>query len=199
MDFRPNVDAVSWFAEAIWPRIQTEVPEVRFYAVGQQPHPRLDPLRADPNITLTGWVEKVSPYIAAASVYIAPLRMGSGTRLKLLQAMASNKAIVSTRIGAEGLTDVGPGSAAGSPSGVQPSVGAATDGRELILVDDNDADAFADAVVALLRDPDRRTALGSAARAFVKAHYDWSVIVPHLENVYAQGFRTVPRDALTVC
>jgi sugar transferase (PEP-CTERM/EpsH1 system associated) len=172
MDFRPNVDAVTWFAEAIWPRVRTEVPEVHFYIVGQRPHPRLDRLRGDPSLTLTGWVKEVRPYIAEATVYVAPLRMGSGTRLKLLQAMALGKAIVSTRLGAEGLTDLSE-----AESGC----------RELVLVDDDNPGAFADAVVALLRDPTRRAKLGVAARAFVEAHYDWRVIIPRLEALYTRG------------
>jgi sugar transferase (PEP-CTERM/EpsH1 system associated) len=170
MDFRPNVDAVRWFADAIWPRVRAEVSEAHFYAVGQRPHRQLDRLRADPSLTLTGWVQEVRPYIAQATVYVAPLRMGSGTRLKLLEAMAMGKAIVSTRLGAEGLSE------GASAQGV--------DGPVLELVDDNDPQAFADAVVALLREPARRATLGAAARAFVRARYDWRVVIPRLEAVY---------------
>jgi len=172
MDYRPNVDAVSWFATDIWPRVRDELPQAHFYAVGQRPHHRLDPLRVDPSLTLTGWVEDVRPFITGATVYVAPLRMGSGTRLKLLEAMALGKAIVSTRLGAEGLVDL-----QGEP---------VTDGREMVLVDDDAPLAFAEAVVALLRDPDRRTELGRAARVFVEANYDWRVIVPRLEALYAR-------------
>ncbi|MCP4515720.1 MAG: glycosyltransferase, partial [Delftia sp.] len=126
MDFRPNVDAVRWFADAVWPRVRAAVPEAHFYVVGQRPHPQLERLRADPSLTLTGWVPEVHPYIAQATVYVAPLRMGSGTRLKLLEAMAMSKAIVSTRLGAEGL--------------YEPTRAPA------LVVDDNDPQAFADAV-----------------------------------------------------
>lgn len=185
MDFRPNVDAVGWFAEAIWPRVRAEVPEAHFYAVGQRPHPRLNHLRADPSITLTGWVEEVQPYIRRAALYVAPLRMGSGTRLKLLEAMALGKAIVSTRMGAEGLT----GAASGHPGEAAVKTGLvneqATDAKGLALVEDNNPEAFAEAVIALLRDPARRARLGRAGRAFVEAHYDWRVIIPRVEAVYA--------------
>jgi glycosyltransferase involved in cell wall biosynthesis len=122
-------------------------------------------------LTLTGWVEDVRPFIVGATVYVAPLRMGSGTRLKLLEAMSLGKAIVSTRLGAEGLVDL-----KGEP---------VRDGREMVLVDDDAPLAFAQAVVALLRDPDRRVELGRAARAFVQANYDWRVIIPRLEALYA--------------
>jgi sugar transferase (PEP-CTERM/EpsH1 system associated) len=162
MDFRPNVDAMLWFTEEVWPLIEAEVPEAHFYIVGQRPHRRLDPLRDDRSVTLTGWVEDVRPYIADAAVYVAPLRMGGGTRLKLLEAMAMAKPVVATRLGAEGYP--------------------VTDGRELVLADT--PAEFAQAVVALLNSPARRAELGQAARVFVERRYDWRVIVPRLEKVY---------------
>jgi len=162
MDFRPNVDAVLWFARKVLPRVRASVPEVHFVVVGQRPHRRLDVLRGDPAVTLTGWVEDTRPYIAQAAVYVAPLRMGGGTRLKLLEAMAMGKAVITTRLGAEGYPVAG--------------------GRELLLAD-TPAD-FAAAVVALLRAPERRAELGRVARAFVEQRYDWRVIVPLVEAVY---------------
>ncbi|RLC79849.1 MAG: glycosyl transferase family 1, partial [Chloroflexi bacterium] len=128
MGFRPNVDAVLWFAREVLPLVQAEVPEVHFIIVGQRPHARLDELRDDPAITLTGWVDDTRPYIAGAVVYVAPLRMGGGTRLKLLEAMAMSKPVVATRLGAEGYP--------------------VADGREMVLAD-TPAD-FAAAVVGLL-------------------------------------------------
>jgi glycosyltransferase involved in cell wall biosynthesis len=186
MDFRPNVDAVRWFAEEIWPQVRAEVPEARFYAVGQRPHPQLDPLRTDPSVTLTGWVEDVRPYIVQAAVYILPLRMGSGTRLKLLEGMALGKAIVSTRMGAEGFTEMEEGPRSRKSQRTNSADGLVTANQELVLVDDNDPVAFARAVIALLRDPARGARLGANARAFVEAHYDWRAIVPRLEALYVQ-------------
>ena len=164
MDFRPNVDAVLWFARHVLPRVRAEVPDVRLFVVGQRPHRRLDVLRRDPAVVLTGWVEDVRPYIAQAAVCVAPLRIGGGTRLKLLEAMAMGRPVVATRLGAEGYP--------------------LADGRELLLAD-TPAD-FAARVVALLRSPERGAALGRAARAFVEEHYDWQVIVPRLEAAYAR-------------
>jgi glycosyltransferase involved in cell wall biosynthesis len=100
----------------------------------------------------------------AAAVYVVPLRMGSGTRLKLLQAMAARRAIVSTTIGAQGLQ--------------------AHNGVEMVLADS--AADFARAVLDLLAHPERRAALGEAASAYVQAYYDWSAIVPCLLDVYEQ-------------
>jgi sugar transferase (PEP-CTERM/EpsH1 system associated) len=162
MDFRPNVDAVLWFAREVLPRIRQEAPEVRLWVVGKDPHPRLAPLLTDPAVVLTGLVGDVRPYIAGAPVCVIPLRIGGGTRLKVLEAMAMGKAIVSTALGCEGL-DLVPG-------------------QELIIADEP-AD-FAAAVLSLLRDPERRERLGRAARRFAGSQYDWRIIVPRLERVY---------------
>lgn len=163
MDFRPNVDAVLWFAQRVLPRIRAEFPQVRFSVVGQRPHRRLDPLRDNSAVTLTGWVEEVQPYIAQATVYVAPLRVGGGTRLKLLEAMAMGRPVVATRLGAEGYP--------------------VTDGQQLMLADT--PDEFAGAVISLLQSPERRVALGESARSFVERRYDWRVIVPRVEGVYS--------------
>lgn len=163
MDFRPNVDAVLWFAERILPRIQRSVPEAHFVIVGQKPHPRLDALRGRPGILLTGAVPHIQPYLAAADVYVAPLRMGSGTRLKLLEAMAMGCAVVSTQLGAEGI-DV-------------------REGEHLMLADS--PDAFAQAVLTLLYDKVRRKDIGAKAARLVRQRYDWSAIIPHVEAAYA--------------
>ena len=165
MDYRPNVDAVLWFARHVLPRIRSQVPEAHLWVVGQRPHRRLESLRREAGITLTGRVESTLPYIAGAAVYVAPLRMGGGTRLKLLEAMALERAVVATRLGAEGFPLRG--------------------GRELLLADE--PERFAQAVVSLLRDPARRRALGQAGRRFVQARYDWSALIPRLEEVYPSG------------
>jgi len=162
MDYRPNVDAALWFGESIYPRIKAQADSVRWWIVGQQPHPRLESLRADPSVTITGRVDAVQPYLNSATVYAAPLRMGSGTRLKLLEAMASGCAIVATSIAASGLL---------------PEVKAA-----MHIADDENT--FADAVVALLEDSATRAQLGTAAREQVAAFYDWSVLIPRLLAAY---------------
>ena len=162
MDFRPNVDAVLWFAGAVLPQIRRESPSTRFWVVGKDPHPRLAPLDADPGVVITGWVEDVRPYIAAAALYVIPLRIGGGTRLKVLEAMGMGKAIVSTTLGCEGF-DLAPD-------------------QELSIADTQDQ--FAAAVLALLRDSERRERMGRTARQFASSHYDWRMIVPLLEQAY---------------
>ncbi len=164
MDYRPNVDAALWFADQILVRVRAAVPEARLFIVGRSPHPRLDVLRQRPDIELTGYVQDIRPFLNGCAVYIVPLRMGAGTRLKLLQAMAASRAIVSTTMGAQGL-DV-------------------TSGREMILADD--AATFAQSVITLLRDPARRDALGRAAQTLVCERYDWSVLIPRMVAVYRE-------------
>ena len=162
MDFRPNVDAVLWFADEVLPLITARIPDARFYAVGQSPHPRLSALAGHPAVEITGRVPDTRPYIAGAGVYVIPLRIGGGTRLKVLEAMAMGQAIVSTRLGCDGFS--------------------LEDGHEVRFADD--PPAFAEAVVSLLEDRDHAEALGRAARTYVEAHYGWDAIVPRLEALY---------------
>ena len=165
MDFRPNVDAVLWFYRQVLPLIRREIPDVHFYVVGRSPHRRILRLGEDPAVTVTGYVDDVRPYIAGAKVYVVPLRIGGGTRLKVLEAMAMGKAIVSTSLGCEGFQ--------------------LKSGRELIIADK--PERFALEVIGLLRDAPLRERLGRAARRFVKEHYDWRFIVPRLEQVYTHA------------
>jgi len=148
----------------VWPMVKQAHPHARWLIVGQKPSPRLEPLRADPDIALTGQVDDVRPYIAQADVYIAPLLAGGGTRFKLLEAMAMRRAIVSTSLGCEGFS--------------------VTSGREMIIADR--PGEFAGAVIALLHNEAHRAALGQGAYRFVSAAYDWGAIVPRLEQVYEQ-------------
>lgn len=172
MDFRPNVDAMLWFSKQVLPLIQRDCPTAHLWIVGQRPHRRLDVLQDDPAITVTGWVEEIRPYIAGAAVYVAPLRMGGGTRLKLLEAMAMERAVVATPLGAEGFP--------------------AVDGKELLLADT--PERFAQAVVRLLHDPVGRAELGKKARRFVERGYDWQVLVPHLEQEYCRDRGSGPAN-----
>ena len=167
MDFRPNIDAMTWFCDEILPRIRAEIPRAHIVIVGQKPAPRILALKHQPGIEVTGWVADTRPYISDAAVYVVPLRMGSGTRLKVLEAMAMGKAIVSTARGVEGL--------------------ALTPGTEALIADA--PEEFARAAIALLRDPERRRSLSRAARALAEAKYDWRKIVPEFDQVYASMVR----------
>ena len=163
MDYRPNIDGVLWFADAVWPRLRESVPSITWAVVGQRPHTRLDVLRSKPGITITGFVPHIQPYLASSSIYIVPLRIGSGTRLKILEAMAAGLPIVSSPIGAEGF-DI-------------------EDGREMILAES--PEEWVGSILSLLANEDRRSAIGAAARNFA-AKYDWRAIASPLNELYSR-------------
>jgi sugar transferase (PEP-CTERM/EpsH1 system associated) len=162
MDFRPNVDAMLWFAQSVLPLIRERSPSAHLYVVGKNPHARLAALRANPGVTLTGYVEDVRPYVRGAAVYVVPLLTGGGTRLKVLEAMAMAKALVTTALGCEGID--------------------AEPGRDLVVADN--PGAFAEQVLALFSDEARAARLGQAARDFVVAHFDWRSVTRQLDVVY---------------
>jgi len=160
MDYRPNVDAMIWFADHILPQI----PDAHLTIVGQKPHPRLQHLPQQKNVTVTGWVESIKPYLHAADVYVAPLRMGSGTRLKILEAMASGCAIVATSLAAAGLSD---------------------EAKSTMRIADDES-SFANTIVDLLKNPEERQQLGQQACEVAKKYYDWSMLIPQLLNAYRE-------------
>ncbi|NLG75713.1 MAG: glycosyltransferase [Xanthomonadaceae bacterium] len=165
MNMFANRDAVEWFLDSIWPRIKEKVPDAKFLAVGQRPSPRVRAAAAkDAAIEVPGFVPDVRPWVERASVYVVPLRVGGGTRLKVLDAMAQGKAIVSTRVGAEGIVG--------------------EHGAEFIFADD--PDAFANAVVDVLRDKALRERLGATARARAESDYAWPMLGRRLAQEYAR-------------
>jgi polysaccharide biosynthesis protein PslH len=163
MNMFANRDAVMHFLTAIWPAIRQQVPSARFVAVGQDPPPELRELAGrDSRIEVTGYVSDIRPYVRQAAVYVVPLRVGGGTRLKVLDAMAMGKALVSTSVGCEGL--------------------AVCPGEHLVVADA--VDEFAERVVQLMRDPGRRRELGAAARRLVTERYAWSIVADQLLAAY---------------
>ncbi len=160
MDWLPNEDAMLHFCSHVLPLIRADEPEARLSIVGRAPTPAARKLAEDAGIHVTGRVDDVRPYMRDAAVYVVPLRIGGGTRLKIFEAMAMGKAVVSTTVGAEGLPIV--------------------PGEHLLIADE--PHTFARAVVRLMRDTDRRERLGAAARALVVARYDWSAVAGSLED-----------------
>jgi len=159
MDWEPNVDAVEYFCADIWPRIRAEFSDAIFQIVGRNPFAKVQRLVSE-SVEVTGTVPSVAEYLEKASVVVVPLRIGGGTRLKIFEAMAMGKALVSTSIGAEGLE--------------------VESGRDLLLADD--AASFADAVILLLRDAAVRRRLEQAA-VQLAAQYDWSRVVEQFAEV----------------
>jgi glycosyltransferase involved in cell wall biosynthesis len=159
----PNIDAVIHFVQDVWPRIAEARPDARFKIIGGRPPPSLLAL-AGPQVELTGFVPDLRPHLAAAAAVVVPLRLGGGTRLKIVEAMAMAKAIVSTKLGAEGID--------------------AVPGRD-ILIEDQPA-AFADAVLRLLAEPGLAARIGQSARQLAVDRYSWSGAARTLEGFYHQ-------------
>ncbi|MBN2084319.1 MAG: glycosyltransferase [Anaerolineales bacterium] len=162
LDWPPNADAIRWFRTKVWPRIAQEEPTARWIVVGKSPPADiLHWPEEDRNIEVTGFVDDVRPHLHRASVVIVPLRSGGGMRLKILEAMAAGKTVVSTPMGAEGIS--------------------AGNGEEIILAD---ADrSYGVEVVRLLRQPSERKRIGKAARAWAEG-YGWDGIAADLEREY---------------
>jgi sugar transferase (PEP-CTERM/EpsH1 system associated) len=168
MDWLPNEDAMLYFADEILPRIRERVPGVKLTIVGRQPTANVRALAArDPNIEVTGTVDDIRPYIRKGSVYVVPLRIGGGTRIKIFEAMAMGKAVVSTSIGAEGLP--------------------VTSGKNIVLADE--PETFAAAVLRLLANSEERHDIGQAARDLVERQYGWSAVTDVFESALARVAR----------
>jgi glycosyltransferase involved in cell wall biosynthesis len=166
LNWFPNLDAIRYFTAEILPLIAQRVPGVSLTVVGKLPGEGIAAEFAHlPNVKLTGTVDDVRPYIDAAAAYVVPLRIGGGTRLKILDALSMGSALVSTSVGYEGLN--------------------VTPGEHLQVADD--PRAFADAVVNVLSNPQLAGAMGAAGRARVCSHYDWPSIARRHEAVYARA------------
>ena len=154
MDWHPNEDAIRYFITEMLPTIRREVPTASLTVVGRNPSGALRKAASQAGVRVTGTVDDVRPYIDAAAVYVVPLRIGGGTRLKVFEALSMGKAVVSTGVGVEGLP-LAPG--------------------EHFLQADDPA-AFASAVVGLLRDPARRRVLGLAGQRLTHERFAWSQV-----------------------
>jgi sugar transferase (PEP-CTERM/EpsH1 system associated) len=173
MDWLPNEDAVAYFCREILSRIRADEPTATLTIVGRAPTPAVKRLAADHGVTVTGRVDDVRPYMRDATVYVVPLRVGGGTRLKIFEAMAMGKAVVSTTVGAEGLP--------------------VNDGEHLLVSDE--PHLFARAVVRLFRDVERRRAIETAARKLVVERYDWSAVAGELEQALVRFTSIQPSPA----
>ncbi|HEV7684468.1 MAG TPA: glycosyltransferase [Pyrinomonadaceae bacterium] len=162
MDWLPNEDAISYFTEQVMPRLKQEIPDVTLTVVGRNPYPSLLELaKRDASIIVTGRVDDVRPYMERASAYVVPLRIGGGTRLKIYEAMAMEKAIISTTIGAEGLP--------------------VRDGVELLLADT--AESLASAVIRVLQDKALAKSLGASAAATVREKFGWERVAERFGKI----------------
>lgn len=170
MNYPPNIDAVVWFCDEIFPIVQSKHPEISFEIVGDKPGPAVLALAKRKGVHVTGRVPDIRPYLSDSLALVVPLRSGAGSRLKILEAMAMARPVVSTYQGAEGL-DV-------------------TDGLNILLADS--PEEFAEHIFALLADPLLGKRLGSAGRNLVETKYDWKTCLSRVENFY----RALLRNAL---
>jgi len=154
LDYSPNVDGIDWFASKIWPLVRAKVPEVEWWIVGKSPDARSEKWAALPGVRLIGEVPDVRPYYQEAWIQVVPLRIGGGTRLKIVESLGMCAPVVSTTLGAQGL-DLVPG-------------------QDVLLADD--AEDFSAAVAELLQLPEKRISLEESGLNTVRSKYLWSVL-----------------------
>jgi sugar transferase (PEP-CTERM/EpsH1 system associated) len=164
MDYLPNVDAVSWFATEILPRVRADIPAAHFVICGSRPSPAVRALATLPGVSVTGRVPDVRPYLDAAEVFVAPLRIARGLQNKVLEAMAMGLPVVAS-------IPAWRGTAFPVGEGIEAS---------------DDAAAFARLVIALLSDATRRAEYGRIARAAVERDYTWEAQLRSLDRVVAE-------------
>lgn len=162
MDYHANIDAVTWFSRTVWPEVARNHPDLHFTIVGRDPAPAVQALASD-RIHVTGTVDDVRPFYASAAAAVAPLRVGSGTRLKILEAMAAGVPVVSTRLGAEGIE--------------------VEDDVHLLLADSGRE--IAAAVRRIASSAETRDRLSQAGGALVRRVYEWSVVGTRLHGIHA--------------
>lgn len=166
MDWMPNEDAISYFAKEILPLIRLKVSDASLWVVGRRPSPRLQALAKEVHgIHVTGAVDDIRPFVWDAAVYVVPLRVGGGTRIKIFEAMAMGKAVVSTPVGAEGLPVVNEGN---------------------VLLAES-ADAFASQTIRLLQDSNKRMSLERAARDLVEKNFGWAAAAASFEEAFSKA------------
>ena len=171
MDWMPNEDGIAWFAEAILPRIRAAIPTATLTIVGRNPTAKVRGLHApDDGVSVTGSVPDVRPYLASHQLFIVPLRVGGGTRLKIYEGMTMGLPTVSTTIGAEGLP--------------------VANGEHLVLADE--PEAFAQACIALLNDQQRCEAMGNAADSYVREHFGWDGVARRFAEFCQAAIPAVP-------
>lgn len=162
MDWLPNEDAIVYFVRSIFPKIKRIIPQATLTIVGRQPTKKLRALgQEDSSIEVTGTVNDVRPYIGRAAVYIVPIRIAGGTRLKIFEAMSMEKAVISTSIGAEGLQVL--------------------NGKNIIIADNEHC--FAERTIELLKNSDKRHKIGAAARKLLTREFDWAIVAREFEKI----------------
>jgi glycosyltransferase involved in cell wall biosynthesis len=166
LHYPPNADGVRWFAKDVFPLVRQRVPQATLTIVGKNPPPDFLQLQEQHpgEITVTGYVPDLTPYMEKAAIMVVAVRAGGGMRVRILEAFARGMPVVTTTVGLEGI-DARPG--------------------EEVLVADSPAD-FADAVTRLLRDQDLQAELGVKGRYLAEQRYDWQVVLGKMEEIYLE-------------
>ncbi|WP_129670596.1 glycosyltransferase [Candidatus Chloroploca sp. Khr17] len=172
LDYRPNLDALRWFTAEVLPLLRQKRRGVRLLVVGRAPGRVVQTLASD-EVELIGEVPSVAPYIDGAAVFVVPMRIGGGSRLKLLEALAMEAPVVATSMAVEGIAGV-------------------RNGKHLLIADR--PEAFADAVFRLMQDPELGRTLGAAGRSHVVDHYDWDASIASLNQLYQQVSEPVANE-----
>ncbi len=165
MYYKPNLDAVIYFCKEIFPIIKNKIPNISLYIVGPHSSTEVEGLRADPNITVMGYVRDLDSLIRKAAIVVVPIRLGGGIRIKTLHAMAMGKAVIATSLGAQGI-DVIP--------------------EENIIIA-NEPEIFAKRTIELLENGQLRQRLGRNARKLIKEKYQWEPVIKKLERIYEEA------------
>jgi glycosyltransferase involved in cell wall biosynthesis len=165
MGWFPNLDGMLYFRNEVWPLLKVQVPDVKAYVIGTEAPPELKRFSTqDNNFRLLGFVDDIRPIVARSAVFAVPLRVGGGTRLKIIEAMAMGKAIVSTSVGCEGIE--------------------VTHGDNILIADT--PSSFAESIACILTDPDLRCRLGAHARKTASEKYTWERIGIKLDQAYRE-------------
>lgn len=164
MDYHANIDGAVSFSREVWPRLREPKPDLTFTIVGRDPSPEVRELESLPGIEVTGTVDDVRPYYREAIAAIVPLKVGGGSRLKILEAMAAGVPVISTTLGAEGLE--------------------VADDKNILIADTDEE--MVEAIMRLIEQPEQRKQLSDAGRAVVSNRYDWTTIGANLFKTYRQ-------------
>jgi sugar transferase (PEP-CTERM/EpsH1 system associated) len=162
MDYPPNMDAAVWFCDQVFPALKGRMPQLGFKIVGKNPHPKIRELGRRHGVQVTGTVADIRNHVAGALAVVVPLRSGGGTRHKISQAMAMERPVISTSIGAEGLE--------------------VTPGTDILIA--NDRERFVEHIQSLAKSPDASNRIAKAGRRLVMEKYDWRVCLSGLERLY---------------
>jgi len=164
MFWPPNVQGMLWFAREVWPIVARQEPEARLVIIGRRPPAEVEALAGDPRIEVTGYVEDPTPYLEDTAAFLVPLHAGAGMRVKIMDAWSWGVPVVTTTLGAEGI--------------------AVTDGEDALVADE--APAFAEAVLRLLRDPGLRQRLRENGHRLAQTAYNWEVRYAEWDRVYGE-------------